>query len=90
MPSPTNVQEAFEYIVFIAKIAIFFIGIIATLVIYVWHMNEKAIAKLEDLITRHLSEDDDTHDKLFTEVRRHGEVLARLNGEHDTYKQLRG
>lgn len=90
MPTPTNIAEAFEYIIFIVKIAAFFIGIIATLVIYVWHQNEKAVAKLESLLTRHLEEDDDTHDKIFTEMRKQGQILARLNGEHDTYKQLRG
>ena len=57
--------------------------IIISLITWAWRRMEKSQDKLEELITKHIEDDDDIHDKLFTNARETESKINILIGEHN-------
>ena len=59
-----------------------FLAIIIAMGIWAWKRMEKTQDKLESAFIKHVQENDDLHDKLFSELRELAKELNTLLGEH--------
>ena len=65
------------------------VGTIISLIVWAWKQMEKSQAKLEDLVTKHIVDDDGIHDTLFSQQRDSDAKLNELIGEHKV-RHLKG
>ena len=53
-------------------------AMVVALVIWAWKSKERTQERLEEALTNHIHNDEDVHDKLFTESRRMDKKLTRV------------
>jgi len=74
--------QVISYLLDLVKIIGPFITVIIGLVVWAWKKMEKTQEKMENAFTDHVKEDDEIHDKIFTQQRESDAKLNELLGEH--------
>lgn len=73
----------FEHLETLGSLTLPLVGLIISLIIYAWRKMEKSVDKIEAALSKHINNDEEIHDRLFTDQRATDSKLDRLIGEHN-------
>lgn len=85
IPSPPD-PVTWDQLERISKIIGPLIAVIMGLIIAAWRSMDKNNEKTTEALNAHVADDDDVHDRLFTDLRATDSKLDHLLGEHDSRK----